>query len=89
MLDLFNQKQTHAAQARLIKQWLRDALELPEDLMILVAEMVCNDPDCAPLETVITVWYTDTDTVQAKIFKPLASVGYEDIGTVMYQLTRR
>jgi hypothetical protein len=73
-------------QTRQIKTWLRAALELPDDIMMVVAEMVCNDPDCAPLETVITIWYTDEARVQAKIFKPLAAVCYEDIGNVMYQL---
>jgi hypothetical protein len=88
VLNLFGDRQTKVDQTRLIKQWLRDALELPEQVIILVAEMICNDPDCAPLETVITLWYTDTHSVQAKIYKPLAAVGYEDIGNVMYQLTR-
>jgi hypothetical protein len=93
MLNMFASKKEQADQSRRIKQWLRDALELPEQVMILVAEMACNDPACleetgSPVETVITVWYTDTHNVKAKIFKPLATVAYDDIGQVMYQLTR-
>jgi hypothetical protein len=86
MLTLFDQS-AKAESSKRIKQWLRDALELPEHVMLLVTEMVCNDPDCAPLETVITVWYVENAPRQAKIFKPLAHVTYDDIGAVMYQLT--
>jgi hypothetical protein len=77
-----------ASHTRRIKAWVQDYLELPDHVMIMVAELTCNDPDCAPLETCITVWYTESHKVQATIFKPLCTVMFDDIGSIIYQLTQ-
>ena len=56
-----------------ITEWVEDALpESMEDVMVMVNEMQCFEPDCAPLETVVTL--LGQQSIVFKIFKPVAEV---------------
>lgn len=47
------------AQARAIKQWARHCLGLDDEAVITVSEVMCNDPACPGLETIIAVFDAD------------------------------
>jgi hypothetical protein len=42
-----------------VKGWVRDALALDDDVMILVTELPCSEPGCPPIETAITLIGSD------------------------------
>jgi len=67
------------ARVRTLKEWTREALDLPEDAVILATELRCTEPGCPPLETVIAIMRVGDDRQQFKIHKPIAEVVYEDI----------
>ena len=79
---MINFQQPMPNNKREIKQvtaWVEDALpdEL-EDVMVMVNEMQCFEPGCAPLETVVSL--LGQKSLVFKIFKPVKEVLPEDEG---------
>jgi nitrate reductase delta subunit len=69
----------HAAALERVRAWTRERFGLPVDDVILVSEVACALPGCAPLETVVAFW-TETDKRHHfKIFKPVAEVVADDL----------
>ena len=68
----------HAAAAERVRQWTRERFALPEDAVIMVAEVSCTVPGCPPLETVLAFW-TDNTRHHFKVFKPVAEVVADDL----------
>lgn len=61
-----------------ITGWVEDALpEGMDDLMVMVNEMTCYEPGCAPLETVVSLLGQRSQVF--KIFKPAKDVVAEDV----------
>jgi hypothetical protein len=72
-------RKPHAAAADRVREWTRQRFALSRDAAIMVAEVSCVVPGCAPLETVVAFW-TGTDTRHHfKVFKPLAEVVADDL----------
>ena len=63
---------------------LRQALPDDNDLMVMVNEMQCFEPDCAPLETVCTL-LGGPQSIVFKIFKPIAEVVPAEVVHAMQQ----
>ena len=56
-----------------VTSWVEDALpDSMDDVTVMVNEMQCFEPDCAPLETVITL--LGQKSIVFKVFKPVAEV---------------
>jgi hypothetical protein len=68
----------HAAAAEQVRAWTRARFALPEDAVIMVAEVICALPGCPPLETVIAFWIDGTRH-HFKVFKPVAEVAADDL----------
>jgi hypothetical protein len=68
----------HAAAAEQVRGWTRERFALPQDAVVMVAEVVCAVPGCAPLETVVAFW-TESTRHHFKVFKPLAEVVADDL----------
>ena len=66
-----------AAAADRVRDWTRGRFSLPEDAVIMVAEIACGLPGCPPLETVVVFW-TDRRH-RFKVFKRLAEVTEDDL----------
>lgn len=64
-----------------VKVWTRERFRIPDEAPVLVSELTCNLPDCAPLETVVAFWTEDAERHHFKIFKPVQSVVPEDLPT--------
>jgi hypothetical protein len=62
-----------------VKEWTRERFALPEEAVILVAQVECSLPGCPPLETFVAFWAADDRQHQFKIFKPVAEVVYDDL----------
>jgi hypothetical protein len=57
-----------------VKVWTRARFRIPDEAPVLVSELACTLPDCAPLETVVAFWTEDAERHHFKIFKPVQSV---------------
>jgi hypothetical protein len=68
----------HAAAADQVRAWTRERFALPQDAAIMVAEVSCTVPGCAPLESVVAFW-TEKGRHHFKVFKPLADVVADDL----------
>ncbi len=60
-----------------IKDKVRLILGLPEDVAIAVNEIICADPTCPGMETVILIMEPGTKTVAVKVQAAIESVSDE------------
>ena len=67
---------------RLIKRTLREALELPEEATVTVAELACLEEGCAPVETVVGLLRPDSPQLQHKLHKATEAVDAQDLTEV-------
>jgi nitrate reductase delta subunit len=75
----FNNSPDHLEALERIKTWTRERFRIPDDAPVLVSELACTVPGCAPLETVIAFWTEDAERHHFKIFKPVQAVAPEDL----------
>ena len=64
---------------RNIKEALREALSLSDDMTVTVTELACLEESCAPVETVIGLLRPDAPQLQCKLHKSIESVDAEDL----------
>jgi hypothetical protein len=69
----------HAAALERVRAWTRERFGLPADDVILVSELACVLPGCAPIETVVAFWTGTDRRHHFKIFKPVAAVVADDL----------
>lgn len=69
----------HLAALGRLKEWTRQRFALSADATVTVAEVECTLPGCAPIETVVAFWGTDSVRHRFKVFKPLADVRETDL----------
>ena len=68
----------HAAVAEQVRAWVRARFALPDDAVVMVAEVTWAVPGCPPRETVIAFWI-ESARHHFKVFKPLAEVMEDDL----------
>ncbi len=64
---------------RRIKNALREALSLSDDVMVTVTELACLEEGCAPVETVIGLLRPDAPQLQYKLHEPVDAVDAQDL----------
>lgn len=62
-----------------IKTWVRERFALPQSTSVTVSEIVCRDPACPGIETVILVMDAGVKTRMVRIARPMMSVTATDI----------
>jgi hypothetical protein len=67
----------HAAVIDRVRDWTRAHFKLAEDATVMVTEVACTLPGCAPLETIVAFW-TEAGRHHFKVFKPVAEVVLDD-----------
>jgi len=83
VITLFGQRPAPDLEANArVKGWLRELLGLPDDAVVMVSELRCQDDDCPDVETVIAVMGEPGKARKHKLFKPLADVTREDIASL-------
>ena len=65
--------------SRRIKQALREALSLSDDVTVTVTELACLEAGCDPVETVIGLLRPDAPQLQFKLHKPMDAVDARDL----------
>jgi nitrate reductase delta subunit len=78
MLGFVQKSPDHSAALARVREWTRARFKLA-DAAIMVAEVTCSLPGCAPLETVVAFWTEGDRRRHFKIFKPVAQVGEDDL----------
>ncbi|MEL6467505.1 MAG: hypothetical protein AAFQ58_21280 [Pseudomonadota bacterium] len=79
MKNMFAPRERSSGCAAEIKAWVSKHLELLEDDLVSVAELTCHEPDCPPVETVVTVHRNDGERETWKIHKPMSEVSQSDV----------
>ncbi len=62
-----------------IKTWVRERFALKERNSVTVSEIVCRDPACPGVETVILIMDAGTKTRMVRIARPMLAVTVTDI----------
>ena len=64
-------------QLQQLKVWIKDYLELSPDIAISISQLQCHEPECPPLETVVSVMFQPPLT--CKIHLPASEIGLADL----------
>jgi hypothetical protein len=79
----FARPQPDRQAAQQVKDWARAALQASDDTAFTVNEIICADPGCPGIETVILVMKPGEKTRAYKISKSLNEVTEQDIGQAL------
>lgn len=77
-MSLFKPK-VDPEKARQLKDVVREAWALSEEVVISVMEVECMEPDCPDLETNIILMSDGCEARLFKVYKPLAEVTSNDL----------
>jgi len=77
--DLFGEGKKDRSLQGQIKEWVRAHYALPEDATVLVTEIYCDQPGCAPIETLVAILHKDGRREQFKSMRPMREVKKEDV----------
>ena len=64
---------------RKLKIQISEKYQLPESTIISVAELACHEPDCPPIETVITARAEDGSIQNWKVGKSIDKIEESDL----------
>ena len=76
---MFNSKTQNIEKIRNLKLLISNKYKLSDNTIISIAELNCHEPDCPPIETVITVRYEDGSMKNWRVAKPISEVEETDI----------
>ena len=77
-MDLFKRRKS-SGRAGSVKAWVIEGLGLDEDDVVTVAELACHEPDCPPIETLISVHKVDGSRRDWRMHKPISEITQSDI----------
>lgn len=76
--DLFGEGKKDRSIPGRIKEWVRGHFKVPDGITILVTELYCDQPGCAPVETIIAI-LEPGGRRQYKSPRPMKEVSKEDM----------
>ena len=76
---MFNHKTQNIEKIRNLKLLISNKYKLSDNTIISIAELSCHEPDCPPIETVITVRYENGSMKNWRVAKPISEVEETDI----------
>ena len=76
---MFNRKTQNIEKIRNLKLLISNKYKLSDNTIISIAELSCHEPDCPPIETVITVRYENGSMKNWRVAKPISEVEEIDI----------
>ena len=76
---MFNRKTQNIEKIRNLKLLISNKYKLSDNTIISIAELSCHEPDCPPIETVITVRYKNGSMKNWRVAKPISEVEEIDI----------
>ena len=84
---MFNRKKSNVEKIRNLKLLISEKYKLPDTAIISIAELTCHEPNCPPLETVITVRFENMDGSRlANVEFPIVVDRKESQQVISYQI---
>ena len=81
-MDLFKRRKS-SGRAGSVKAWVIEGFGLDEDDVVTVAELACHEPDCPPIETLISVHKVDGSRRDWRMHKPLVEITETDVQKIL------
>jgi len=79
MFNLFDNARPDPEAIARVKTWVAETFELPDDIMLSIAELRCSEHDCPPVETVITARGTDGEVKDWRIEIAIKDISMADV----------
>ena len=79
MINLFDRSKPSGEAIKRVKEAVSDCFRIPETTTLAVAELNCHEPDCPPVETVITAHKEDGTIETWRIAKRIDDIEDRDI----------
>jgi len=79
MKNMFDRQKAPRGRSGEVKTWVKQRLDLGEADLVSVAELACHEPDCPPIETVLTVHDAEGERPTWKVHKPLEEIEEADV----------
>ena len=76
---MFNKKKPNAETIRNLKHLFSKKYQIPEKSILSMAELSCHEPNCPPIETIITERGEDGKVRNWRIAKPINEIQEIDI----------
>ena len=77
-MDLFNSRKV-PGRAGSVKTWVIEGLGLNDSDLVTVAQLACHEPDCPPIETLISVHDSDGIRRHWRIHKAISDITKTDV----------
>tara|TARA_B100001559_G_scaffold72212_1_gene59277 strand:+ start:287 stop:547 length:261 start_codon:yes stop_codon:yes gene_type:complete len=82
MISLFERSKPSGDAIKRLKEAISDCFKIPETTTLAVAELNCQEPDCPPVETLITAHKEDGTLETWRIGKRIDDIEVQDILTL-------
>ena len=79
MLGMFDNARPDPADVDRVKGLFVGAFGLPEDTLVSLCELQCHEPDCPPIETVVTARGADGSVKDWRVHKRVGDITDADV----------
>ena len=76
---MFNKKKPNVEMIRSFKKIFSEKKQIPDTSLLSIAELSCHEPNCPPIETIITERTIDGKLNNWRIGKPINDILESDI----------
>ena len=79
---MFNKKKPNVENIRNLKIIISEKYNIPENSTLSIAELACHEPNCPPIETIITERNENGKLRNWRIAKPINDIQETDINNL-------
>ena len=79
---MFNKKKPNVENIRNLKLIISEKYNIPENSILSIAELACHEPNCPPIETIITERNENGKVRNWRIAKPINDIQETDINNL-------
>ena len=79
---MFNKKKPNVENIRNLKIIISEKYNIPENSTLSIAELACHEPNCPPIETIITERNENGKVRNWRIAKPINDIQETDINNL-------
>lgn len=79
---MFNKKKPNVENIRNLKIIISEKYNIPENSILGIAELACHEPNCPPIETIITERNENGKVRNWRIAKPINDIQETDINNL-------
>lgn len=84
MSGMFQKKKSNKFITQNLKKLIANKFKFDDETIISIAELSCHEPNCPPIETVITIRQVDGNIKNLKIHKSIDKIHPEDFNKFEY-----